>query len=430
MIKYKFSKPLKLFTIFASLSLAAIFIWQLQPNAESLQQKKMQKKLEQRVQIAKSLAPSVLKSQLPEELEFKLESQEDKYKLQYTIDSKLQAEAEKLLKNYKPDYGAIFMMDAKTGQVLAMASFDKREPNAKNLALRASYPAASVFKIVTATTAIDRAGLSPGYTINYNGGNYTLYKKNVMSEKINRWTRTITLKEAFARSINTAFGRLSLKNFEPTDLSEYANRFMFNQVIPSDFPVDMSIATVPTEKSFAFTEVASGFNKINRMSPVHGAMIAGAIVNDGKMMIPYLVESVHNSQGELVYEGESLEKGQIMSELSADKVKELMGQTILAGTSRKSFRPLVKNKKFKAIAMGGKTGHLTGDNPKGRVDWFVGYAFDDDRKISLAAVTVNVKYWTVKSSHLGQSMFKKYFDPVIQERFAASEKLGNLQGRP
>ncbi len=110
-----------------------------------------------------------------------------------------------------------------------------------------------------------------------------------------------------------------------------------------------------------------------------------------------------------------------MSEVSAAKVKELMEQTILSGTSRKSFRSLVKNKNFREIEMGGKTGHLTGDNPKGRVDWFVGYAFDDTRKISLAAVTVNVKYWTVKSAHLGQSMFKKYFDPPTRKRIARSE---------
>jgi peptidoglycan glycosyltransferase len=205
--------------------------------------------LEHRVQISNSIRNSVKKSQFPTQAELTIGSKQGNFHVAYTLDPKLQLEAENLLKSYKPDYGAIFMMDAKTGQVLAMASFDKGDSDADHMALKASYPAASVFKIVTATTAIDRAGVSPGHSISFNGGNYTLYRKNVMSEKINRWTRTITLRDAFARSINTAFGRLSLQNFEPTDLNEYANRFMFNQVIPSDFPIDMSIATVPAKKT-------------------------------------------------------------------------------------------------------------------------------------------------------------------------------------
>jgi hypothetical protein len=63
--------------------------------------------------------------------------------------------------------------------------------------------------------------------------------------------------------------------------------------------------------------------------------------------------------------------------------------------------------------MGGKTGHLTGDDPKGGVDWFVGYASNGDRQIAIAAVTVNKKYWTVKSSYIGQSLFKKAFEDDI-----------------
>jgi cell division protein FtsI/penicillin-binding protein 2 len=108
-----------------------------------------------------------------------------------------------------------------------------------------------------------------------------------------------------------------------------------------------------------------------------------------------------------------MNKGQTMSKESAAKVRELMEQTVIAGTSRRSFRPITKDRKYKEIEMGGKTGHLTGDNPKGRVDWFVGYALEENRKIAVAAITVNKKFWTVKSAHLGQSMFKKYFAPVI-----------------
>ena len=243
-----------------------------------------------------------------------------------------------------------------------------------------------------------------------------------MSDKVNRWTRFITLREAFARSINTAFGRLSLESLEPKDLSEYAKRFMFNQPIPTDFQVEISQARVPDQKGFELTEVASGFNRFNTLSPVHGAMIAGTIINDGKMVVPYTIDSLTDENSEIKYKAQVLERGQILRPESAAMVREMMEQTVLSGTSRKSFRSLVRSKKFREIDMGGKTGHFTGTNPKGKTDWFVGYASDGEDKIAIAAITVNIKKWTVKSSALAEMMFRKYFQDRFEEKDQADVK--------
>lgn len=381
----------------------------------------LRKTLDARVIISSALSKGIKQGRLPTSADFAPEGETAKMnlKVKYTLDEELQKESDSLLRRYKPDYAAIFMMDAKTGQVLAMSSFEKANQQGNSLALRATFPAASVFKVITASAAVDKAGISPEHRIGFNGGNYTLYKKNVLSDKVNKWTRFITMKEAFARSINTAFGRLSLENLEPRDISEYAERFMFNQVIPADFQVETSQATVPTEKGFALTEVASGYNRFNTMSPVHGAMIAASIINDGKMIIPYIVDSLENANSEKVYQAQVLERGQILRPESAEKVRQMMEQTVLTGTSRKTFRKLVRDKHFKEVEMGGKTGHFSGTNPKGRTDWFVGYATDDDAKIAIAAITVNVKTWTVKSSALGEMMFRKYFKDRLEEKRAA-----------
>ncbi|MGE5084913.1 MAG: penicillin-binding transpeptidase domain-containing protein [Bacillota bacterium] len=377
------------------------------------EQKNLKSQLEQRSQVSKTIAAKVRNNELPTNLTTQWDGHDKKVSLNYTIDTSLQQEADRLLKSYKPDYGAIFMIDATTGEVLAMSSFQRDNPQGANLNLQATFPAASVFKVVTATAAVDKAGVNPEHKIHYNGGAYTLYKKNVLSDRVTRWTNVISLKDAFARSINTAFGRLSIENLHPEDLNEYSNRYMFNQEIPADFPVDMGVAYIPPAKGFEMAEAASGYNKTNRMSPVQGAMIAASVANDGKVVVPYLVSSVKDENGETLYQGHTMEKGATMSKESAAKVRELMEQTVLAGTSRRSFRPMLKDRKFREIEMGGKTGHLTGDNPKGRVDWFVGYALEEDRKIAVAAITVNKKFWTVKSAHLGQSMFRKYFGPMV-----------------
>lgn len=378
--------------------------------------------LESRKIISQVISDKVNHNIFPTEMNFSnnaanlAEQKTSKYKINYTLQTELQEHANNLLKRYKPDYAAIVMMDAKTGEILAMSSFEKAKTNGVNLALKATYPAASIFKVVTAATAVDKAGVSPDHRIAFNGGNYTLYKKNVLSDRVNRWTRFITLKEAFARSINTAFGRLSLESIEPQDLSDYANKFYFNQEIPADFNVEKSLATVPFEKGYELTEVASGYNRFNTLSPVHGAMIASAIVNGGQMPSPYIVKNIENENNENIYTGQALIQGPVITALSADKVKSMMEQTVLTGTSRKTFKQFVRDRKFKEVEMGGKTGHFSGTNPKGRTDWFVGYASDGENKIAIATITVNVKKWTVKSSALGEMMFRKFFKDKIEDR--------------
>ncbi len=371
-----------------------------------------------RLRLADALGPYLLHGQWLDQVEISDGQEKSKIHVQYTLDAELQKNADKLLRSYKPDYGAIVMMDASTGRILALSSFQKTDQNAPNLALRGTFPAASVFKIVTATAALDKHNVTPDTIVQFNGGNHTLYKKNVMSNTINRWTRGITLREAFARSINTVFGRLTLERLEPNDLEEYALRFGFNKTIQSDLPFDSGFTEIPKEKSFHLTELASGYNKITRMSPIQGAMIAASVANNGIMKVPYIVENAKDEHGKVIFQSEPIIAAVTMSPQAVEKLKELMEATITSGTSRKSFRTLVKDKKLQELVLGGKTGSLTGDNPKGKVDWFVGYAINDKQKIAVAALTVNVEHWVVKSSYMAQSLLRGHF----KEQFTKSNE--------
>jgi cell division protein FtsI/penicillin-binding protein 2 len=286
-----------------------------------------------------------------------------------------------------------------------------QEPeNAENLALRATYPAASVFKIITATAAMDRYKISPDTLIMYSGGNHTLYRQNVLYNKPNRWSREITLREAFARSINTIFARLTLEKMEPKDIEDYAIRFGFNKPIKTDLPVDPGFTQVPQEKSFALAEIVSGYNRITRMSPVQGAMIASSVAAVGVMRVPYIVQDLRDENNQIVWKPEPVTAAVTMTGEGAERLKDLMEATITEGTSRKSFRALIRDGKFSELELGGKTGSLHGDNPKGKVDWFVGYAIGGKNdRLAIGAITVNKEFWTVKASYLAQSLFKKHF---------------------
>lgn len=364
-----------------------------------------------RESILSQIGPSLAHNILLADADVRINSEESKkVKIEYTINEDLQKEAEKLLGSYKPDYGALVIMDAMTGEIKAMASFEKGKVSTENLALRGSYPAASVFKIITATAALDKYKLSPDTLVMYNGGNHTLYRKNVLYTKENRWTRRITIREAFARSINTVFGRLTFERMEPKDIEEYAIKFGFNKPIKSDLPFDTGFTQVPTEKTFALAEIASGYNRVTRMSPVQGAMIASSVAATGVMRVPYIVKSLKDENGNILWKPEPVTAAVTMTGEGAQRLKELMEATVKQGTSRKSFRSLVRDRKFHELELGGKTGSLQGDNPKGKVDWFVGYAIGGENdRLAIGAITVNKQFWTVKSSFLAQSLFKKYF---------------------
>ncbi|MFN7825297.1 MAG: penicillin-binding transpeptidase domain-containing protein [Pseudobdellovibrionaceae bacterium] len=389
----------------AVLSLVLTF-WE-SPETKELQ--RVQEIHEIRGLLSQQLGPKLLHNEWQSPLELDWFGDSKKVDVTYTIDPELQAEAEKLLRIHKPDYGAIVVMDAVTGRVKALASINRREENSANLAFRGTFPAASIFKIVTAGAAVDKHGLGPNSIVMFNGSNHTLYRKNVMSNNKNRWTREMTLREAFARSVNTFFGRLTFEKLSPSDIQEYAIRFGFNKHIQSDLPFDPGFTNIPHEESFELAEIVSGYNRVTTMSPIQGAMIAAAVAEDGVMKVPYIVDQIRDEDGKIIFQAEPVTAAVALSPEGADRLKVLMEATITSGTSRRSFKPLMRDRRFKELEVGGKTGSLTGTNPRGKTDWFVGYAIGEKDKLAVAAITVNVDYWTVKSSHLAQSMFKKHF---------------------
>jgi peptidoglycan glycosyltransferase len=332
------------------------------------------------------------------------------YQIEYTLNDQLQHESERLLSAYKPDFGAIVVIEARTGKIRAMASYERGALTQENLAMRGTFPAASIFKMVTASAAIDRRNTDPEALIHFNGGSHTLYKRNVMSAAVNRWTREVTLREAFARSFNSAFGRLAIEKLEPQDLEEYAFRYGFNRQIQGDLLFDQGVTEIPTEKTFHLTEIASGFNRVTLMSPIQGALMAAVVANDGKMPKVQIMEKVTDSSNQIIMNTKSSTDFDVLSPDGNEKMKALMEETIVSGTSRKSFKHLRRDRRFREVEMGGKTGSLTGNNPRGKTDWFVGYAMGDNgEKLAIAAVTVHVNLWRVKSSSLAQSVVRRHF---------------------
>ncbi len=358
--------------------------------------------------ISAQIGQKIRLNEFPETIDLSLDGGTQKTNIKYTLDESSQAWMEKTIGQYKPDYAAFVAMDARTGRVLSLVSYSASEPNATNLTMRATFPAASIFKVVTASAALDLDKAKPETVVPFNGANHTLYKRNVEDTKVNRWTRMMTMKEAFARSVNVFFGKMGLFIVGPQSLKQYAERFMFNHPIHSDFPVEMGQTHFDPADPWSVVQAASGFTRDTTMSPMQGALMAAAVANDGVMMEPYIVDSLSDEKGEKMYEAVPKQASVVIEPAAAVDLRKLFNETVRSGTSRKSFRKTVRHRSYDEVEFGGKTGSLTGLNPAGKCDWFVGYARYNGERIAVAGLTVNEKKWKVKSSMLANLFFTHY----------------------
>jgi len=339
--------------------------------------------------------------------EVKLDGFDEPAELDFSFDPAIQKASEDLLNRYKPDLGAMVVMDASTGQILAMAAENRAFEVEGNPAISMSYPSASVFKVITATAALEKTQIQPESMMAYVGRNHTLYKSQVLKEKVSGWVRKCTLKEAFAKSLNPVFGRLGVFKLGKESIQDCSNKFVFNEEIPSEFPIASSHAANPTDR-YELAEMASGFTQKNIITPLHGALIAAAVANNGVMMEPYFLNSVHLKSGRPIYQAKSKILSEVMSPETAHELKTMMRETVMRGTSRKSFHGFFRGR-FRELDVGAKTGHLTDRSLGGRADWFVGFAEAHGRKIAVSVMTMHKKYWKVKSAYLARKTIETAF---------------------
>lgn len=315
----------------------------------------------------------------------------------------------------------IVVLEAETGRILAMAGFDKTSDET-NPCVESQFPAASIFKIVTAAAALETCGLDPNSTLTFNGGKYTLYKSQ-LQERVHRHTSRVTLEDAFAQSINPVFGKLGALRLGPEVLNRYGDAFGFNRRI--DFEMALAPSHLKlTGDAFEWAEVASGFNRRTTLSPMHGALISAAILNRGRMPQPTIIDSVVDQNGIVLYKREKSSIGRMINPETCDKVQQLMQGTVRSGTSRKAFRGFQKDRILSRLVIGGKTGSINNQARDARIDWFVGFAEEKNGRnaIALAIVVAHEDLIGTKASAYARMAITHYFNEYFSAHQAPLEK--------
>ena len=316
-------------------------------------------------------------------------------------------------------YIGIVVMEPKSGRILAMAGFDKTHPGA-NPCLRSTFPAASLFKIVTAAAAVDQCGYSGKTLVRFNGYKHTLYK-NQLKEVNNRYTHTISFGASFAQSINPVFGKLGQLYLGKRTLEEYGLGFGFNQPLDFELPVAPSNLVIH-ERPYHWAEIACGFNVETTISPLHAAVMAASVLNRGRMIPPTLVERIVDDDGREIYRAHASWEQRAMTTRASTVLAEMMEKTVQSGTARKLFRGSKRDPILSRLRIGGKTGSIFNRKHDARFDWFIGFAQEKEgpSQLVVAALVAHEEYIGIRAGTYARMAMKHYFrEQLAQHKEAA-----------
>lgn len=299
-------------------------------------------------------------------------------------------------------------MEPHTGRIVSMVSYDRNHPEA-NICTTPDFPAASLFKIITAAAAIEKCGFSPNTPVTFNDNKYTLYKVQ-LKERVNKYTNRISFAESFADSVNPVFGKIGLNRLGKPLLETYAAAFGFNTRFDFEIPLDPSTLIVKDEP-YHWAEVASGFNRQTLISPLHGALLMAGILNNGQLVEPTVIDAIHKGD-QMIYHRQDRKVADIIAPSTAKALKELMHETVVSGTASKSFAKFQKDNVLSRLNLGGKTGSINNNAEHLKYDWFAGFAEEKNgkNKLVVAVLVVHQDYIGIRAASYSRMAIKEYFE--------------------
>jgi penicillin-binding protein 2 len=340
--------------------------------------------------------------------------------MKLTIDLDLQMVAEKALGARE---GAVVILDARSGEILAMVSYPNYDLNIFNFPLTdekwkavkrlkypfvnralAVYPPGSIFKVITLAAALEEGKASPDEIINCNGS-YEL--KNRLAKC---WLKTghgpITVKEGLVWSCDPVFYELG-RRLGPELIAKYARGFGLGEYSEIDLPQERR-GNVPNEKwkRKYFKQPWYVGDSINygigqgfvQVTPLQMALVYAAIAS-GNVYRPYVVSEIKEKNGKVLYKGEKkIEKKVPISAKNLQIIREALRDVVDRATGvavRRSNVPAA-----------GKTG--TAENPGLAHAWFIGYAPIENPEIVISAFVAHGQHGDQVTAYIVRDILKWY----------------------
>lgn len=342
-----------------------------------------------------------------------------------TIDVNMQDIAEtalmRMMLQCEGPYGTAIVMETSTGKIKAMANLGRRDDGTywedDNYALRTTEPGSTI-KLATLLSVLEK-GTSKIDDVVFVGGVGRKQVGNKMVTDAERSPRaSLTVKECFAHSSNVGMSMLALKAFgqKPEELKEYLHRFRLD--VKS--PIDLTNVPKPTMAPLNQKGSAEGnmlwmsFGYGLQVSPLHTLTLYNSIANNGKMMKPYLVNSIQsNGIINKQFQPTVLEEN-ICRPAVVQAARASMEATVTDGTATRVFKGM-------PFAVAGKTG--TAHVSDGPIKYahgvyqatFVGY-FPADKPQFTCIVVMRTKPHA--ASHYGGTLAAPVFREIATKLYA------------
>jgi len=307
-----------------------------------------------------------------------------------TIDFQLQQYIDDIMGKYN---GAVVVLNAHTGEILTMVSHPTYNPNKLsekmegdklyNRVTNGLYPPGSIFKIITAVSALENIEGIMEKEFLCDG------KLDLSGEIIPCFNGekhgNINLSKAMSYSCNTAFAQLGV-DLGRNNLVKTAESFGFNQ----DFlfkDIKVAASRIPLKSSASSGKL--GWTAIGQgdvlVTPMHMAMIGAAIANDGIMMEPKLLKQVIGRNDKIIKDFEPKQCRRVTSIENAKIIQNMLKGVVEEGTG--------KTAKIAGVSIAGKTGtaEKQGENGEWKNNaWFIGFAPVEEPRLSIAIVLENL----------------------------------------
>lgn len=336
------------------------------------------------------------------------------YLVKYSNNKKLTAAVDGYFKKYKVQYGAVIVSDIHTGKILTVVESNSRViSNKPSIVFGGDFPAASLIKILTASVALQSNIRYLTDSIPQKGSYHTLYRRQ-FSGISDSYKHKITIEEAFAMSVNPAFAILGM-GAGPDSLKKYAALFGFNTPISPSRGITSKIF-IP-EEGMELAQVSCGYTRKTTISPLHALNIMRALSTDGVLEFNSFSDTIIDLEtNEIVppsIDTLDLNRMSLLSDSNIIKMQKLMEGTVDFGTARRGFGSILDESYYENHSMGGKTGHFSGDSPRGVYDWFAGYAKNKTYTNSGIAITIMIVQngpRRIKSNKLAAMIIKDWID--------------------
>ena len=312
-----------------------------------------------------------------------------------TIDQTIQHYTETAMKKaydqFKPKRMTAIAVDPRTMEVLALANFPTFDPNEywkydvekdfTNMAIQSRYEPGSTFKLVTLAAAVDQGLFDPNAT--FKSGSIRVGGAPLSDHRRGGWGE-ITYLEGLLRSSNVAFVKLGYEMLGEEKLRDYIEKFGFARKTGIDLPGEVeSQIRFKYPSEIATTTFGQGGAIV---TPMQQIAAYAAIANGGKLMQPYVVKQVVDSEtGDVISETKPKEVGQVVSPDVAKRVTEYLKQVVSddRGTGRRA--------RVEGYEVAGKTGtaQIVVDGAYSEDTWvvsFIGFAPADDPRIAVAII--------------------------------------------